>query len=95
MSYPKMLHRSVGTFRMVASAAAEAALNPRLWPASPLCWGLLTAPSVAQWPLDVTTIAPVHGRPVAWSDFEKAMGAAANLCQTVGAGGSVAWAPCK
>ena len=48
MSYPKMLHRRVGTFRLVASAAAEAALNPRLWPASPLCWGLLTAPSVAQ-----------------------------------------------
>jgi glyoxylase-like metal-dependent hydrolase (beta-lactamase superfamily II) len=45
--------------------------------------------------LDVTTIAPVHGRPVPWTDLEKAMGPAANLCETVGAGGSVAWAPCK
>jgi hypothetical protein len=45
--------------------------------------------------LDVTTIAPVHGRPVPWSDLERAMGPAANLCQTVGAGGSVAWVPCK
>jgi glyoxylase-like metal-dependent hydrolase (beta-lactamase superfamily II) len=45
--------------------------------------------------LDVTTIAPVHGRPVPFADLEKAMGPAANLCQTVGAGGSVAWTPCK
>jgi len=45
--------------------------------------------------LDVGTIAPVHGRPVPWSDFEKVMGPAANLCETVGAGGSVAWIPCK
>jgi hypothetical protein len=45
--------------------------------------------------LDIATIAPVHGRPVAWSDFEKAMGPAANLCETRGGGGSVAWVPCK
>ncbi|HUQ52736.1 MAG TPA: MBL fold metallo-hydrolase [Gammaproteobacteria bacterium] len=45
--------------------------------------------------LDVGTIAPVHGRPVPWSEFQNAMGGAANLCETVGAGGSVAWVPCK
>ena len=45
--------------------------------------------------LNVSTIAPVHGRPVPWSDFEKAMGDAAKLCETVGAGGAVAWVPCK
>ena len=28
-------------------------------------------------------------------DFEKAMGAAAKLCESVGAGGAVAWVPCK
>jgi hypothetical protein len=45
--------------------------------------------------LNVGTIAPVHGRPVPWSDFEKAMGDAAKLCESVGAGGAVAWVPCK
>jgi hypothetical protein len=45
--------------------------------------------------LNVSTIAPVHGRPVPWADFEKAMGDAAKLCESVGAGGAVAWVPCK
>jgi hypothetical protein len=45
--------------------------------------------------LNVATIAPVHGRPVPWSDFEIAMGDAAKLCESVGAGGAVAWVPCK
>ena len=45
--------------------------------------------------LDVTTIAPVHGRPVPWSDFVKAMGgAAANMCASVGSGGSTVMVPC-
>ena len=44
--------------------------------------------------LDVSTIAPVYGRPVPFSDFVKAMGADAKMCETVGAGGSVAMAPC-
>jgi hypothetical protein len=45
--------------------------------------------------LDVATLAPVHGKPVPWSDFQKAMGAAANLCESIGGGGSVTWVPCK
>jgi glyoxylase-like metal-dependent hydrolase (beta-lactamase superfamily II) len=45
--------------------------------------------------LNVSTIAPVHGRPVPWSDFEKAMGDTAKLCESVAAGGAVAWVPCK
>ena len=45
--------------------------------------------------LDVATIAPVHGRPVPMSAFIKAMGTAANDCPTAGAGGSVAWRPCR
>ena len=45
--------------------------------------------------LNVSTIAPVHGRPVPWADFEKAMGDAAKLCEAVGAGGAVAWVPCQ
>jgi glyoxylase-like metal-dependent hydrolase (beta-lactamase superfamily II) len=44
--------------------------------------------------LDVETIAPVHGKPVPWSAFLKAMGTAANMCQGVGGGGSVAMVPC-
>jgi glyoxylase-like metal-dependent hydrolase (beta-lactamase superfamily II) len=51
---------------------------------------------VARMKLDVATVAPVHGKPVPWSGFQKAMGpAAANLCQSVGAGGSVVMGPCK
>jgi glyoxylase-like metal-dependent hydrolase (beta-lactamase superfamily II) len=45
--------------------------------------------------LDVATIAPVHGRPVPMAAFMKAMGTAANDCPTTGAGGSVAWRPCR
>ena len=45
--------------------------------------------------LDVATIAPVHGRPVPMSAFIKAMGATASDCPTEGAGGSVAWRPCR
>jgi glyoxylase-like metal-dependent hydrolase (beta-lactamase superfamily II) len=45
--------------------------------------------------LDVTTIAPVHGRPVPFSAFMKAMGAAATECPSAGAGGSVVWQPCR
>ena len=45
--------------------------------------------------LDVATIAPVHGRPVPMAAFIKAMGAAASDCPTTGAGGSVAWRPCR
>lgn len=45
--------------------------------------------------LDVATIAPVHGRPVAMSEFLKAMGPAANECPTQGTGGSIAWGPCR
>ena len=37
------------------------------------------------------TIAPVHGRPVPWAMFEKAMGPAANLCQTAGAAAPWPW----
>ena len=44
--------------------------------------------------LDVGTIAPVHGRPVPYSDFEKAMGPDGKLCETVIAGGAVGMAPC-
>jgi glyoxylase-like metal-dependent hydrolase (beta-lactamase superfamily II) len=45
--------------------------------------------------LDVATIAPVHGRPAPMRAFMKAMGSAANDCPTEGAGGSVAWRPCR
>jgi len=45
--------------------------------------------------LDVATIAPVHGRPVPWSTLVTAMGPAANLCEAVGAGGSVVMVPCR
>jgi glyoxylase-like metal-dependent hydrolase (beta-lactamase superfamily II) len=45
--------------------------------------------------LDVATLAPVHGRPIPWSEFQKAMGPAANLCESIGGGGSVTWVPCK
>jgi len=45
--------------------------------------------------LDVATIAPVHGRPVPIGAFIKAMGPAAKDCPTAGAGGSVAWKPCR
>ena len=45
--------------------------------------------------LDVATIAPVHGKPVPWAEFVKAMGAAANLCESRGGGGAVAMVPCK
>ena len=44
--------------------------------------------------LNVETIAPVHGKPVPWSTFVKAMGAAANMCESRGSGGSVAMVPC-
>jgi hypothetical protein len=44
--------------------------------------------------LTVDTIAPVHGKPVPWSTFVKAMGTAANLCESRGGGGSVAMVPC-
>jgi len=45
--------------------------------------------------LDVATIAPVHGRPTPIGAFIKAMGPAAKDCPTAGAGGSVAWKPCR
>jgi glyoxylase-like metal-dependent hydrolase (beta-lactamase superfamily II) len=45
--------------------------------------------------LDVSTIAPVHGRPVPMSAFLKAMGSAASDCPATGAGGSVVWRPCR
>jgi glyoxylase-like metal-dependent hydrolase (beta-lactamase superfamily II) len=45
--------------------------------------------------LDVTTIAPVHGRPAPMAAFIKAMGSAATECPGPGAGGSVAWGPCR
>jgi glyoxylase-like metal-dependent hydrolase (beta-lactamase superfamily II) len=44
--------------------------------------------------LNVSTIAPVHGRPVPMSDFLKAMGDAGKECPKAGAGGSIAWGPC-
>jgi hypothetical protein len=45
--------------------------------------------------LDIQTIAPVHGKPVPWSAFVKAMGAsAANMCAGVGSGGSTVMVPC-
>ena len=45
--------------------------------------------------LDIQTIAPVHGKPVPWSAFVKAMGgAAANMCASVGSGGSTVMVPC-
>ena len=44
--------------------------------------------------LNVETIAPVHGKPVPWATFVKAMGAAANMCESRGGGGSVAMVPC-
>jgi hypothetical protein len=45
--------------------------------------------------LNVSTLAPVHGRPVPMSDFLKAMGDAGKECPKAGAGGSVAWEPCQ
>jgi glyoxylase-like metal-dependent hydrolase (beta-lactamase superfamily II) len=45
--------------------------------------------------LDVATIVPVHGRPAPLSTFMASMGAAAKDCPTAGAGGSIAWQPCK
>jgi len=45
--------------------------------------------------LDVTTIAPVHGKPVPMAAFIKAMGSAAKDCPSPGTGGSVVWGPCK
>jgi glyoxylase-like metal-dependent hydrolase (beta-lactamase superfamily II) len=45
--------------------------------------------------LDVTTIAPVHGKPVPMSAFMKAMGSAAKDCPSAGTGGSVVWQPCQ
>jgi glyoxylase-like metal-dependent hydrolase (beta-lactamase superfamily II) len=44
--------------------------------------------------LNVETVAPVHGKPVPWATFVKAMGAAGNLCESRGSGGSVAMVPC-
>jgi len=44
--------------------------------------------------LDVTTIAPVHGKPVSMSAFMAAMGAAASECPKPGPGGSVVWGQC-
>jgi hypothetical protein len=45
--------------------------------------------------LDVATIAPVHGKPVPFGDFMKAMGPAAKDCPSPGDGGSVVWGPCR
>ena len=46
--------------------------------------------------LDIQTIAPVHGKPVPWSTFQKAMGAAGtNVCARVGSGGSTVMVPCN
>jgi glyoxylase-like metal-dependent hydrolase (beta-lactamase superfamily II) len=45
--------------------------------------------------LDVAQIVPVHGKPVPWSDFVKAMGKAANVCfQTGTTGGGIVMAEC-
>ena len=44
--------------------------------------------------LNVTTIAPVHGKPVPMSAFMSAMGAAASECPMPGPGGSVVWGQC-
>jgi hypothetical protein len=44
--------------------------------------------------LDVTTIAPVHGKPVPMSTFMTALGAAASECPVPGPGGSVVWGRC-
>ena len=67
--------------------------EPRIGPATPAMSSLWN--QVKRMKLDVTTLAPVHGKPVPWSDFEKAMGPAANLCESAGGGGSVVWVPCK
>ena len=45
--------------------------------------------------LDVSTIAPVHGKPVPFADFMKAMGSTAKDCPSPGTGGSVEWRPCR
>jgi hypothetical protein len=45
--------------------------------------------------LDVTTIAPVHGKPVPFADFMRAMGTTAKDCPVAGSGGSVVWEPCR
>jgi hypothetical protein len=45
--------------------------------------------------LDVSTIVPVHGKPVPLADFMKAMGPAAKDCPSEGSGGSVVWGPCR
>ena len=53
------------------------------------------ATQVERMTLDVATLAPVHGKPVAMAEFMKSMGAAAKECPMPGGGGSVAWGPCK
>lgn len=45
--------------------------------------------------LNVSTIAPVHGKPVSMAAFLKAMGATANECPVQGAGGTIEWVPCR
>jgi glyoxylase-like metal-dependent hydrolase (beta-lactamase superfamily II) len=45
--------------------------------------------------LNVTTIAPVHGKPVPMSEFVKVMGPAGNQCPAPGVGGTVEWRPCQ
>jgi len=45
--------------------------------------------------LDIDTIAPVHGRPVPYSEFVKAMGPDAEMCETVISGGAVGLVPCS
>jgi glyoxylase-like metal-dependent hydrolase (beta-lactamase superfamily II) len=45
--------------------------------------------------LDVASIVPVHGKPVALGAFIKAMGSAAKDCPSAGTGGSVVWGPCQ
>ena len=44
--------------------------------------------------LDIDTIAPVHGRPVPYSEFVEAMGPDARMCETVISGGAVGMVPC-
>ena len=88
-----MLMAYLPTERIAFEADLFNTHEPHTGPPTPAMTSFLN--QIRRMKLDVTTIAPVHGRPVPWSEFEKTMGAAANLCQTVGAGGSVAWAPCK
>jgi hypothetical protein len=45
--------------------------------------------------LNVSTIAPVHGKPVTMGEFLKAMGPTANECPMQGTGGIIEWVACR